>query len=434
MKNLFSVSASRQIGTKHIFRIGSIDSGRAATKEMAAQPDPVPVDLTNYFAKVKKGEYFSITKRTEMKANPEAKKGVAALQQVLKDGGLFDAAEAELKNADSEFRKAIEKIEAVAGKKLFGYSLAAFDKNQKLSQSSDGDYGHSTRLGVAYLQWKYGAKVDGAFGSETMALIKIDTLDKKLQEEPTNEDLQKLKVAVAKENEKTEEKTTPVEKVEKSVEVSTMVGAVISQNIYKGGQTLYDKTGKSIGTWPAETAAEIVGADAGAGGKYEIKFKNENEEEVTGYVWKRQKIETVPATDTTQGSGEYKYENIATVVTSAKEVEQKELKKQEEEKDVEKAKKAKAEKAEKAKEKKEKEKAVASKVKTFVEDDLRPGQCEKVETITFDGGKVLIGKERNPDKFATWDRSVVDSTDVYKNRDDELKKVIIGALREHAGE
>ena len=69
-----------------------------------------------------------------------------------------------------------------------------------------------------------------------------------------------------------------------------------------------------------------------------------------------------------------------------------------------------------------------------MEDDLRPGQCEKVETITFDGGKVLIGKERNPDKFATWDRSVVDSTDVYKNRDDELKKVIIGALREHAGE
>ncbi|MBT7772592.1 hypothetical protein HN713_02770 [bacterium] len=335
MKNLFSVSASRQIGTKHIFRIGSIDSGRAATKEMAAQPDPVPVDLTNYFAKVKKGEYFSITKRTEMKANPEAKKGVAALQQVLKDGGLFDAAEAELKNADSEFRKAIEKIEAVAGKKLFGYSLAAFDKNQKLSQSSDGDYGHSTRLGVAYLQWKYGAKVDGAFGSETMALIKKEALEKKFlneKDEQAQLDLLKLRIAVGESVSKEKKETTT-------------------------------KT-------PAETPEECEAREA-----EEQRLQKEAEK----------------------------------------------MQKEEEEKDVEKA-------------EKEKEKAVASKVKTFVEDDLRPGQCEKVETITFDGGKVLIGKERNPDKFATWDRSVVDSTDVYKNRDDELKQVIIEALKERAGE
>ena len=149
-----------------LFQHKEIKAGMKVSAKMEAKPSPIPKDLENYFKKVGKGAYFSITKRAQIKGSPIAKKGVESLQRVFQ-ADIFDKTEAALKDKNSEFRKLLEKnTESDTGGSIFAKSLASFDKKGVLFKQVDGDYGHSTRLAVAYLQYLVDAKVDGVFGKE----------------------------------------------------------------------------------------------------------------------------------------------------------------------------------------------------------------------------------------------------------------------------
>lgn len=173
-------------------------AGVENTDKMPAKPSATHAILENYFNKLG-GKFFSITRRKDMLKDKDAQKGVKALQQAMKDAGIYEQAKTELAKSDSEFRKKIE--EQMMGDswvKLFSASLNKFDKQGAAmwSDASDGDYGHATRLAVAYVQWLAGVKVDGAFGKGSMKQLEqaeVEARIKALEEEAKEDTAAKLK-------------------------------------------------------------------------------------------------------------------------------------------------------------------------------------------------------------------------------------------------
>lgn len=150
-----------------------ISQGMEEATKMETLPLIVEPDLTKYFEGIKKGSYFSITKRFEIRKNEMAKKGVIALQKTLKDGGFWQKAQTELNKPNSQFRKDLEKTPAGRSRKLFARSLRYFDQIRTLEeQSIPGNYYHATRLAVAYFQWSNSLGVDGSFGKKSYEKLK----------------------------------------------------------------------------------------------------------------------------------------------------------------------------------------------------------------------------------------------------------------------
>ena len=117
-------------------------------------------------------KYFSITRRAELKNNP----GVMALQQSLRRSGAYKNTELALREKREHAKAFVQALEKSQDTGAFRSSLDWFKKNNnRLDDSMDGDYGHSTRLAVAYLQWSCNKTVDGVFGQETAQLIEVNS-------------------------------------------------------------------------------------------------------------------------------------------------------------------------------------------------------------------------------------------------------------------
>ena len=168
--NLFAPQATNR------FLNLALNTGLTATESMSHTPDNIEPGLCDYFKTLRPGRYFSITKRAQMKQSSEAKNGVTALQKTLRNNGIMTEAETELKNANSDFRQALEgTIANPTTRKLFEHSLRSFDQTKKLNKSADGDYYHSTRLAVAYFQFKNRLTIDGVFGNESYNCLTKNT-------------------------------------------------------------------------------------------------------------------------------------------------------------------------------------------------------------------------------------------------------------------
>lgn len=153
-------------------KMDTVNVGVEATKEMSPHPSRIPDDLRMYFDTVKKGEYFSITKREQIKGNDTAKKGVTGLQKFLAENDIYNKTKNELKDKNSPFRRKLESTMAIGtDRSLFYLSLKEFDRGGTLDKRVDGIYGDSTRLAVAFIQFNNGLTVDGAFGKATLDVL-----------------------------------------------------------------------------------------------------------------------------------------------------------------------------------------------------------------------------------------------------------------------
>lgn len=195
MKNYNSSIGLETETCSFLFYGKAINEGLSASESVTPHPKELG-DLGVYFKTVKKGEYFSITKQKRLAKTEKVKfeAGVSGLQGFLQKSDVFKTAQKELLNPKSPFRKKLEMIgvdpsndsnNVDLDRSLFTKSLSAFDAKGVLNDGVDGDYGHSTRLAVAYLQYILGVKVDGAFGGGT-----LNVLNKKIEEGETIEGLE----------------------------------------------------------------------------------------------------------------------------------------------------------------------------------------------------------------------------------------------------
>ena len=127
--------------------------------------------LRSSFDKYGSEEYFSITRREELFDDLETREGIKSLQKILGSQKAFLRAEAALNNPASPF------YQTLLEEGSFGSSLCCFEESQgELDASIDGDYGHSTRLAVAYWQFERNQQlspenqleIDGVFGLESV--------------------------------------------------------------------------------------------------------------------------------------------------------------------------------------------------------------------------------------------------------------------------
>ncbi len=285
-------------------RSEAINVGLAAADDAEPHPNPMMEELRAYFeTEVEKGEYFSITKRDELTNNQVATAGVTALQQIFLDAGIFERAEAALMVSNSEFRKNLEGIKANGDRSLFRASLDAFD-DSGLYKQADGDYGHSTRLAVAFFQFEHDLKIDGAFGRGSFERLQLDDLQAKIK------DAEGDKLARLEQLHSAVDSIAPTggQAAEQATRAPYGVGDTVIQRGYQKGLRYYQspdalQKGHLENWWDYGVEGTVLDdMSPGAGGYVKVRFANRDGDEVEGYVYKRkatgeQILEKVEAED-----------------------------------------------------------------------------------------------------------------------------------------